>query len=97
MIRPFFAVAIVVALGACSCSSGGPPEPNAPVADKQAHCDKVSQDQGLGCMACAGVSYCGWRMKSPPNDGTCHYVEKDKPVTDTTLVTDPQQCPRPPE
>lgn len=94
MIRSLITMGILVALAASACCSKGPPEPNAPDKEKQAYCDQVSKDQGLGCMACAGVSYCGWRMKTPPNDGTCHYVDP-KPSSDNTLVTDPQQCPQP--
>ena len=94
MTRPILALGTLVAIFAWSCSGSVPP-PDAPDPEKVDHCNKISADSTLGCAACAGVSYCGWKQTTSPMDGTCHYVEK--PSSDQTLVTDPQQCPKPPE
>lgn len=85
---------VVLATSSCARDPGVPP-PTAPDREKQDHCAKLSADTTVGCAACAGISYCGWKQTTSPVDGTCHYVEK--PSSDATLVTDPQNCPKPPE
>ena len=97
MHRPFLAALLVASLCAWSCGGGGVPTPcTTSTAECVKKCEDTSKDTTVGCMACAGISYCGWKMTSPPLDGTCHFVDKDKPVADPKLVTDPQNCPHPP-
>ena len=45
--------------------------------------------------ACAGLEFCAWKQTTSPVDGTCHYVEGKS--ADPALITDPNQCPKPPE
>jgi len=94
MILPLTALVSFVTL-ACACAcGGGVPDPKEPDQAKVAECLKRG-DPSLGCAACAGISYCGWKQTTSPVDGTCQYVQK--PSSDTSLVTDPQNCPKPPE
>lgn len=86
-------VGLVTWACACACG-GGVPDPKEPDHAQVAECLKRN-DPSLGCAACAGLSYCGWKQTTSPVDGTCQYVKK--PSSDTTLVTDPQNCPKPPE
>lgn len=96
MTRFILSLTALVAFSTWSCTRDqGVPPPKAPETEKQAHCAKLSADKTVGCAACAGISFCGWKQTTSPVDGTCHYVEK--PSSDATLVTDPQNCPRPPE
>jgi len=88
---------LVTALAAWACSGAGPgvPSPNDPSAKKKAHCEAISADKTVGCKACAGIEFCAWKQTTSPVDGTCHYVEGQS--ADPTLITDPNQCPKPPE
>lgn len=94
MILPLTVLVSFVTL-ACACAcGGGVPDPKEPDQAKVAECLKRG-DPSLGCAACAGISYCGWKQTTSPVDGTCQYVQK--PSSDASLVTDPQNCPKPPE
>jgi hypothetical protein len=93
MILPLTALVSLVTW-ACASNPGGLPTPQEPTDAQVAECVKRG-NPSLGCAACAGVSYCGWKQTTSPFDGTCQYVKK--PSSDTSLVTDPQNCPKPPE
>jgi hypothetical protein len=87
---------LAIALAALACAgTTGVPSPDAPDAKKKAHCEAISADKSVGCKACAGVEFCAWKQTSSPVDGTCHYVEGNS--ADPAMITDPNQCPKPPE
>ena len=95
MIKMILPLTALVALVTWACTGcGGVPTPKAPTEAQAAECKKRG-DPSMGCAACAGVSYCGWRQTTSPLDGTCEWVEK--PSSDISMVTDPQNCPKPPE
>ncbi len=92
-----FSAFIVLATWACGpppVPKPSGPETTEPTEAQLAEC-KRRGDPSLGCAACAGLSYCGWRQTTSPLDGTCEYVKK--PSSDATLVSDPQNCPKPPQ
>jgi hypothetical protein len=85
----------VALLCASSCGNSVPP-PTADPTTKAHHCEKISQDQELGCKACAGFAFCGWKQKEPtdPTTGTCEYVEDVRSLPDG-VIGDPTHCPQP--
>lgn len=87
---------LATALAAWACSGAtGIPAPDAPDAKKKAHCEAISADKSVGCKACAGIEFCAWKQTTSPVDGTCHYVEGKS--ADPAMITDPTQCPAPPQ
>jgi hypothetical protein len=80
-------------LGASSCGNSVPP-PDAPDSVKADKCLKVSEDQALGCKACAGYAFCGWTRTTGPTSGTCSFV-KDVKAPPPGVISDPTDCPAP--
>ena len=83
----------------CASSCGNSvPHPNAPDSEKAAKCDKVSEDQSVGCKACAGFAFCAWKQtdSTDPTSGTCHFV-KEVASLPAGMIGDPTHCPAPPQ
>jgi hypothetical protein len=93
MKKSIFLLPFAAFLCASAC---GPsiPSPNASDSVKAAKCEKVSQDQTLGCKACAGLAFCGWTQTTDPTTGTCAFV-KDVSAPPPGVIADPTLCPKP--
>jgi hypothetical protein len=90
---PLFSLAALLYVNACGHSV---PPPDASPAIKAHHCDKISQDQTVGCKACAGFAFCGWKQTTGPTTGTCEFLE-DVHAPPPGVIGDPTHCPVPPE
>ena len=78
----------------CAISCKNIPPPTAPESVKAAKCEKLSYDQSLGCKACAGYAFCGWKQTTDPTTGTCQFLA-DVHSPPAGVIGDPTHCPKP--
>ena len=93
MKKSSYVLSFVVLLCASACGNTVPP-PTAPDSEKAAKCEKLSEDQSLGCKACAGYAFCGWKQTTDPTTGTCHFLA-DVTSPPPGVMGDPTHCPKP--
>jgi len=93
MKKSSYVLPFLVLLGAISCKDTVPP-PTAPESVKAAKCEKLSYDQSLGCKACAGYAFCGWKQTTDPTTGTCQFLA-DVHSPPAGVIGDPTHCPKP--
>jgi hypothetical protein len=93
MKKSSYVLPFVALLCAFSCG-GSVPNPNDPDPAKAAKCKQLSEDQTIGCKACAGYPYCGWKQTTDPTTGTCHFLA-DVSAPPPGVIGDPTHCPKP--